>query len=86
MFFSCCLVHENRILKKPYRNKIDPNSKNVKAFPATILIILFFLDFILIDLLLEEMKIQFGLARDAHRDVLFDNFDDVPSFPELGQL
>jgi hypothetical protein len=26
------------------------------------------------------------LARDAHRDVLFDNFDEVPSFPERGQL
>jgi AMP deaminase len=35
---------------------------------------------------LEEMKIQFGLARDAHRDVLFESFDQVPSFPERGQL
>ena len=35
---------------------------------------------------LEEMKVQFGLARDAHRDVLFDNFDEVPQFPERGQL
>lgn len=35
---------------------------------------------------LEEMKTQFGLARDAHRDVLFNNFEDVPTFPERGQL
>lgn len=35
---------------------------------------------------LEEMKVQFGLARDAHRNVLFDNFDEVPLFPERGQL
>lgn len=35
---------------------------------------------------LEEMKIQFGLARDAHRDVLFQNFQDVPTFPEQNQL
>jgi hypothetical protein len=35
---------------------------------------------------LEEMKVQFGLARDAHRNVLFDNMDEVPSFPEQGQL
>jgi hypothetical protein len=35
---------------------------------------------------LDEMKVQFGLARDAHRNVLFDNFDEVPAFPELGQL
>jgi hypothetical protein len=35
---------------------------------------------------LEEMKTQFGLARDAHRDVLFENFQEVPSFPERGQL
>jgi AMP deaminase len=35
---------------------------------------------------LQEMKVQFGLARDAHRDVLFENFDEVPAFPELGQL
>ena len=31
---------------------------------------------------LEEMKVQFGLARDAHRNVLFDNMEEVPSFPE----
>lgn len=35
---------------------------------------------------LEEMKVQFGLARDAHRNVLFDNLDEVPSFPEQNQL
>ena len=35
---------------------------------------------------LQEMKVQFGLARDAHRDVLFDNFEEVPQFPERGQL
>ncbi|GAX13190.1 AMP deaminase [Fistulifera solaris] len=35
---------------------------------------------------LHEMKVQFGLARDAHRDVLFENFDEVPAFPEQNQL
>jgi AMP deaminase len=35
---------------------------------------------------LQEMKVQFGLARDAHRDVLFENFDEVPVFPEQNQL
>jgi AMP deaminase len=35
---------------------------------------------------LNEMKFQFGLARDAHRQVLFDNFENVPQFPEQGQL
>lgn len=35
---------------------------------------------------LQEMKVQFGLARDAHRDVLFENFDEVPPFPEQNQL
>lgn len=35
---------------------------------------------------LEEMKVQFGLARDAHRNVLFDNVDEVPTFPEQSQL
>jgi AMP deaminase len=38
------------------------------------------------DVVLREMKVQFGLARDAHRDVLFDNFQEVPAFPERGQL
>lgn len=38
------------------------------------------------DAVLNEMKVQFGLARDAHRQVLWDNFDQVPDFPELGQL
>jgi AMP deaminase len=33
-----------------------------------------------------QMKEQFGLARDAHRDILFENFEEVPSFPERGQL
>lgn len=35
---------------------------------------------------LEEMKVQFGLARDAHRSVLFESLDEVPSFPEQNQL
>lgn len=36
---------------------------------------------------LNEMKTQFGLARDSHRQVLFDNMEKLPSpFPELGQL
>ncbi len=35
---------------------------------------------------LREMKVQFGLARDAHRNVLFENFAEVPSFPEQNQL
>ena len=35
---------------------------------------------------LREMKVQFGLARDAHRNVLFDNLDEVPLFPEQNQL
>lgn len=38
------------------------------------------------DAVLNEMKVQFGLARDAHRKVLWDNFDEVPYFPEQGQL
>lgn len=38
------------------------------------------------DAILREMKVHFGLARDAHRDVLFENFEEVPSFPERGQL
>lgn len=38
------------------------------------------------DQVLQQMKVQFGLARDAHRDILFENFDEVPSFPERGQL
>jgi hypothetical protein len=38
------------------------------------------------DAVLSEMKVQFGLARDAHRNVLFDNFEDVPYFPEQDQL
>jgi len=35
---------------------------------------------------LDEMKVQFGLARDAHRNVLFESLDEVPSFPEQNQL
>jgi AMP deaminase len=35
---------------------------------------------------LQEMKTQFGLARDAHRNVLFENLEEVPHFPEQGQL
>lgn len=35
---------------------------------------------------LEEMKIQFGLARDAHRNVLFESLEEVPIFPEQSQL
>jgi AMP deaminase len=38
------------------------------------------------DAVLNEMKVQFGLARDAHRNVLFENLNEVPSFPEQGQL
>jgi len=38
------------------------------------------------DAVLSEMKVQFGLARDAHRQVLVDNVETVPSFPEQGQL
>jgi AMP deaminase len=38
------------------------------------------------DAVLNKMKVQFGLARDAHRNVLFDNLEDVPFFPEQGQL
>jgi len=38
------------------------------------------------DRVLNEMKVQFGLARDAHHDVLFDNFHEIPEFPERGQL
>jgi AMP deaminase len=38
------------------------------------------------DRVLQELKVQFGLSRDAHRDVLFENFDEVPTFPERGQL
>lgn len=38
------------------------------------------------DQVLREMKVHFGLARDAHRDVLFENFEEVPAFPERGQL
>jgi AMP deaminase len=38
------------------------------------------------DAVLNEMKVQFGLARDAHRQILIDNFDQVPQFPEQGQL
>lgn len=35
---------------------------------------------------LQAMKTQFSNARDAHRDVLLENFNDVPLFPEQGQL
>lgn len=35
---------------------------------------------------LQEMKVQFGLSRDAHRNVLFDNMEEVPVFPEQNQL
>ena len=38
------------------------------------------------DVVLREMKEQFSLAREAHRQILFDNFDEVPSFPEQNQL
>jgi len=39
------------------------------------------------NLVLDEMKTQFGLARDAHRKILFESMDEIPpSFPELGQL
>eukprot|EP00531_Pseudo-nitzschia_arenysensis_P009536 CAMPEP_0116144240 /NCGR_PEP_ID=MMETSP0329-20121206/15900_1 /TAXON_ID=697910 /ORGANISM="Pseudo-nitzschia arenysensis, Strain B593" /LENGTH=716 /DNA_ID=CAMNT_0003639657 /DNA_START=105 /DNA_END=2255 /DNA_ORIENTATION=+ len=36
---------------------------------------------------LDEMKTQFGLARDAHQKILFENMEEIPPcFPELGQL
>lgn len=38
------------------------------------------------DQVLSEMKDQFGLARDAHRNCLFDNFEEVPTFPERSSL
>lgn len=38
------------------------------------------------DRVLEEMKVQFSAARDAHRNCLFENFDEVPAFPERNQL
>uniref|UniRef100_A0A6U3UET0 Uncharacterized protein n=2 Tax=Ditylum brightwellii TaxID=49249 RepID=A0A6U3UET0_9STRA len=35
---------------------------------------------------LQEMMVQFGLARDAHRNILLNSFSEVPSFPEQNQL
>lgn len=38
------------------------------------------------DAVLKEMMVQFGLARDAHRNILVNNLPDVPAFPEQNQL
>jgi len=35
---------------------------------------------------LRDMMVHFGLARDAHRNILLHHFPDVPSFPEQNQL
>jgi len=35
---------------------------------------------------LKEMMVHFGLARDAHRNTLLQNYPDVPTFPEQNQL
>jgi hypothetical protein len=35
---------------------------------------------------LKEMMVDFGLARDAHRNILMNNIPDVAPFPELNQL
>ena len=38
------------------------------------------------DAVLKEMMVHFGLARDAHRNILVNNLPDVPAFPEQNQL
>jgi len=38
------------------------------------------------DQVLQELKVQFGLARDAHNNILLECADEMPSFPERGQL
>lgn len=38
------------------------------------------------DVVLKEMMVHFGLARDAHRNILYNNLPDVTPFPELNQL
>lgn len=38
------------------------------------------------DAVLKEMMIQFGLARDAHRNILLNNLPDITPFPEQNQL
>eukprot|EP00549_Striatella_unipunctata_P010597 CAMPEP_0118702700 /NCGR_PEP_ID=MMETSP0800-20121206/18057_1 /TAXON_ID=210618 ORGANISM="Striatella unipunctata, Strain CCMP2910" /NCGR_SAMPLE_ID=MMETSP0800 /ASSEMBLY_ACC=CAM_ASM_000638 /LENGTH=728 /DNA_ID=CAMNT_0006603971 /DNA_START=63 /DNA_END=2249 /DNA_ORIENTATION=- len=35
---------------------------------------------------LREMMVQFGLARDAHRNILLENFSEVPQFPYHNQI
>jgi hypothetical protein len=35
---------------------------------------------------LRDMMVHFGLARDAHRDILLEHLPSVPSFPEQNQL
>ena len=38
------------------------------------------------EVVLREMMVHFGLARDAHRNILVNNLPHVPSFPEQNQL
>lgn len=38
------------------------------------------------DEVMKEMMVHFGLARDAHRNILVKNLPDVKSFPEINQL
>jgi len=38
------------------------------------------------EIVLKEMMVHFGLARDAYRDILMQNLPDVESFPEQNQL
>jgi len=35
---------------------------------------------------LRDMMIHFGLARDAHRNILVEHLPEVPKFPEQNQL
>ena len=38
------------------------------------------------DAVLKEMMVHFGLARDAHRNILLNNLPDITPFPEQNQL
>mmetsp|Transcript_6923 Transcript_6923/g.8015 ORF Transcript_6923/g.8015 Transcript_6923/m.8015 type:complete len:781 (+) Transcript_6923:236-2578(+) len=38
------------------------------------------------DVVLKEMMVHFGVARDAYRNILMQNLPDVESFPEQNQL
>lgn len=38
------------------------------------------------DAVLKEMMVHFGLARDAHRNILLQNLPDITPFPEQNQL